>query len=96
MTKPIQPVTAKKRLDVVSVVQNIRNRIVYRVRTVILAIQIVVHANVTSTAPKVTSVNHPTVNVHANRTLLVISANDVQKVTTVQSVYLVIAMTSVH
>lgn len=86
MTKPIQPATAKKKRDAVSVAQNIRNRIVYRALAVILAIQIVVYVNVTSMAPMGTSVSHQMANVHANRTMLVISVNDAQKVIMVLTV----------
>lgn len=67
---------ARRKLDVANAERNIKSPTVNHVRLVTLDIQTVGHANVILTARKATTVNRPTVNVHANRTLPATIVND--------------------
>lgn len=69
--------------------QNTKSQIVDHVHLVILAIQIVGHANVISTEQMVITANHRMANVHVNQTLLVIIVNDALMVSMDQNVCLV-------
>lgn len=91
-----QPAIAKRKLDAVSADQNSKSQIVNHVHLAILAIQIADHANVTSTAQKVTTVNHRMVDARANQTLLAIIVNDALMGSMDQSVWLVNAIQLDH
>lgn len=84
-----QLVIVKKKQDAVNADQNSKSQIVDHVHLVILAIQIVDHANVISMVQMVTTVNHRMANVHVNQILLVIIVNDALMVSMDQNVYLV-------
>lgn len=83
MTTTIPPEIVTRDLENANVALNMKNRIVYRVLTDTMDIQIAVHATVILMVPKDITANRFRARVHVNRTLLETIVTSVQRVITI-------------